>query len=165
MALVFCRGPLLNQFHLGSVTLKEPVQNAAERAEHRRKFNFKFLGGVFKSPKILIPVLVFFLLTFAFVQLEITFGLFLLDKFKLTERDAGLMLAGMGVVMAFIQGGALGRLVKKYGEYNMIQFGLPLILFGLVGLIFSVNLVLLSISLAILACGYSFTNPCLRPYL
>jgi len=141
--------------------LREPAVTRTDRAANRRKFDWILFKQIFSIKGILIPILIFFLLTFAFVQLEITFGLFVVDRFRLTERDAGILLAGMGLVMALIQGGLIGRLVKKYGEFAMVELGVPFIMFGLLGLIFSPSLLWLILSLCLMALGYSLTNPCL----
>lgn len=107
------------------------------------------------------PMILFFLLTLAFVQLEVTFGLYVLDRFGLRERQAGFLFAGMGVIMAIVQGGLIGRTVKAFGELGTLRWGLPAIALGLFGLIISPTLPWMCLSLAVMSVGYSLSNPCL----
>jgi len=141
--------------------LKEPKTNLEERRTNRRRLSLKVYRETIANPQLMFPILLFFLVTLAFTQLEVTFGLFVTDRFLFSERQAGMLFAGMGVVMAIVQGGLIGRIVKLWGERGAIRLGLPLIAFGLLGLIYSENIGLLFAGLGILSVGYSLTNPCL----
>lgn len=146
---------------LASILLKEPLVKIEEREKNRRRFNLKVYRESYRNPNIMTPMVLFFLLTLAFVQLEVTFGLYVLDRFGLYERDAGFLFAGMGVIMAIVQGGLIGRFVKKFGELGTLRWGLPAIAFGLLGIIISPNLWVMCVGLGIMAVGYSLSNPCL----
>lgn len=141
--------------------LKEAKKTTEERKKNRRKFSWEAVRKVFQRKAVYLPVLMFLFLTLAFVHLEITFGLFVLDRFHLSEREAGYLLAFMGVVMAIVQGGLIGRLTQAFSEKRIVFGGIFLILMGLGGIIISWELWPLIISLVLLAIGYSLTNPCL----
>ncbi|MBN8553971.1 MAG: MFS transporter [Deltaproteobacteria bacterium] len=141
--------------------LDEPIRSRLDRSQNRRRLSWEAYKKSFSSVYIFAPMILFFLLTLAFTQLEIVFGLFVSDRFFLNERDAGLMFAGMGIVMAIVQGGLIGRFVKKLGEIGVIRIGLPLVALGLLGLIEATNFWFLSGSLLVMAIGYSLANPCL----
>ncbi len=146
------------------MVLDEPIGNREDRKANRRKLSFQSYRETLSSSVLVYPILLFFFVTLAFTQLEVTFGLFVTDRFSFSERQAGLLFAGMGIVMAVVQGGLIGKLVKKFGEHGVIRLGLPLIAFGLLGLIFATSFPMLVAGLASLAVGYSLTNPCLSAW-
>ena len=78
--------------------------------------------------KVGLLVLIFFLATFCFSCFEVTLALLVQDNFKLDLEQAGKIAAGLfvycGLIGAFVQGGAIGRLVKKFGEPRLIMASL-----------------------------------------
>jgi MFS family permease len=86
------------------------------------------------QPKIGLLVLIFFLATFAFSCFESTLPLLVSDNFNLgitmDERMPAMTVMSLfvfcGVIGAFIQGGAIGRLVKMFGEPKLIALSLLL---------------------------------------
>ena len=85
------------------------------------------------KPKVGLLVIVFFLATFCFSCFESTLALLVSDNFNLhLERDnasastVAYLFVFCGVIGAFIQGGAIGRLVKKFGEPKLIALSLVL---------------------------------------
>ncbi len=64
---------------------------------------------------------VVFLSNFAFVLLEVTFVYLCIHRFAVTEVGTGLLFAYIGVIMVIVQGGFLGRLVRKYGETRLLS--------------------------------------------
>ena len=74
-----------------------------------------FRQTTLKSP--LTPLfLVAFFSTFSFSGLEMTFPLFIEDKWKYGEREMGWMFMIMGAIVVPLQGGLLGTLINKFGE-------------------------------------------------
>ena len=85
------------------------------------------------TPKVGLLVIVFFFTTFCFSCFETTLALLLNDNFHLGfERNAtsattvGYLFFYCGVIGAIVQGGAIGRLVKKMGEPKLIALSLVL---------------------------------------
>ena len=86
------------------------------------------------QPKIGLLILIFFLATFAFSCFESTLPLLVGDNFQLnfTAEDPHSattvvsLFVFCGLIGAFIQGGAIGRLVKKFGEVKLISASLLL---------------------------------------
>jgi len=148
-------------FILAFFILKEPLKNTIQRKANRKRFRLRDVSQVLEQPKYFFPIFVFFLVTLALVQLEITFGLFVLDRFHYDERQAGLLLALLGIVMAVVQGGLIGKLTKAFSEEILIYFGLIFVGLGLVILISSHSFIGLIFSLLALALGFSLTSPCL----
>lgn len=85
-------------------------------------------------PQIGLLVAVFFLSTFAFTCFETTLGLLVGKNFHLdianddhAKTTVSYLFAYCGIIGALIQGGAIGRLVKKMGEPRLITFSLVLV--------------------------------------
>ena len=85
------------------------------------------------QPKVGLLVMVFFLATFCFSCFESTLPLLIDANFHLGfERDAtsastvGYLFVYCGLIGALVQGGAIGRLVKKMGEPKLIALSLVL---------------------------------------
>ena len=84
-----------------------------------------------RAPKIGLLVIVFFLATFCFSCFESTLPLIVSDNFHLDIRTdetsattVVYLFAYCGIIGAFVQGGAIGRLVKKMGEPKLIALSL-----------------------------------------
>lgn len=73
-------------------------------------------------------VVIFFLATFCFSCFEVTLALLVQDNFQLDLVQAGKLAAVLfvycGLISAFVQGGAVGRLVKRFGEPKLIMASL-----------------------------------------
>jgi MFS family permease len=85
----------------------------------------------FRQPKIGLLIMVFFMATFCFSCFESTLALIVSDNFHLDlQSDAGsastvvYLFAFCGIISAFVQGGLIGRLVKKLGEPKLITLSL-----------------------------------------
>ncbi len=84
------------------------------------------------QPKIGLLIFTFFLATFAFSCFESTLPLLVSDNFNLgltkdETAPAGTVISLFvfcGLIAAFIQGGAIGKLVKKFGEPKLIAASL-----------------------------------------
>ena len=116
------------------------------------------------QPKIGLLIVLFFLATFAFTCFETTLGLLVVRNFHLDSSKAedaktiGYLFAYCGVIGAFVQGGAIGRAVKKLGEPRLITVSLVLTAASLAPLPFVAGWTGLLIALALLAIGSSLTR-------
>ena len=89
-------------------------------------------GHTLAQPNIGLLVLIFFLATFAFSCFESTLPLLVSDNFNLgiavDETKPATTVISLfvfcGIIGAFIQGGAIGRLVKIFGEPKLISLSL-----------------------------------------
>lgn len=75
-------------------------------------------------PLVGLCVLLTFCITFAFSMMETTFGLVAEHAWKLDPVGVGRMFLLIGVVGIVIQGGAIGVLVKRFGEPRLVVTGL-----------------------------------------
>ena len=115
---------------------REPTSEHAPPRPHLEQWKHTLA-----QPKIGLLVVVFFLATFCFSCFESTLPLVVSDNFHLDIRTSetsastvAYLFVFCGMIGAVVQGGAIGPLVKRFGEPRLI----------------SVSLVLTAISLAIL---------------
>ncbi|HTD65867.1 MAG TPA: MFS transporter, partial [Candidatus Limnocylindria bacterium] len=104
----------------------------------------------FQNPPLRMLVLVFFLATFCFSCFETTLGLLIARNFHLVSisnlraidlldhsrfNDAAtassILFAYCGIIGAFVQGGPLGKLVRRMGEPKLIALSLVLVAISL----------------------------------
>ena len=119
-------------FLLAYSILAESLQPSSGHAANRP--HFAQWGHTLSQPKIGLLILIFFLATFAFSCFESTLPLLVSDNFNLgitvDETKPAMTVISLfvfcGLIGAFIQGGAIGRLVKMFGEPKLIAFSLVL---------------------------------------
>jgi MFS family permease len=117
-------------FCLALFILAESLQPASGHASNRPRL--KQWGHTLAQPKIGVLILIFSLATFAFSCFETTLPLLVNDNFNLgitvDETKPATTVISLfvfcGVIGVFIQGGAIGRLVKKFGEPKLISLSL-----------------------------------------
>ncbi|NUM88250.1 MAG: MFS transporter [Bdellovibrionales bacterium] len=147
---------LLN-FALAFLTLKEP----SEKTGTRRKLSWNLAREGLATRATAAPILLFFLGTLAFTQLEVTFALFVQSRFHLGAPQAGGLLAAMGLVMAAIQGGAIGGLARRFGEQKLVPLGQITIAAGVLAAAWSPALAFFAGALLLVAVGNAVVNPSL----
>lgn len=126
-----------------------------------KKFSVEGLRLAFARNATAIPIGLFFLSTLAFTQLEVIFGLYVLGQFGYEARDAGWLLAGMGVTSAILQGGLIGRLAKKYGERALAPAGFLFMAISLLGAPLAPTVPIFCLFLFGIAVGNGLVNPSL----
>ena len=83
-----------------------------------------------RQPTIGLLVIIFFLATFCFTCFELTLGLVIAQNFNLGIQTpeaisvASTLFMYCGIVGAFIQGGPIGKIVKRFGERKLIAVSL-----------------------------------------
>ena len=114
--------------------------------------------------------LAFFLLNLSFSQVEAAFVLFLKDAFAYRASDTGWIFTYVGICIIIVEGGLIGRAVKKFGEIGVIIGGASLLTAGQfitaltgAGLIFAhiLPLAVVLLCTTMICVGYGFTNPSL----
>jgi DHA1 family tetracycline resistance protein-like MFS transporter len=128
---------------------------------------------VFRRPVVSNLLLISFISMAAFVMMEATVGLFLakvwhIDDPKTASRYTGWFFAYVGVVIAFVQGGLIGRLTKRLGEWPLAIIGPILVAVGMgfyVGFAWHNAIVILGLAGAINALGRSLQGPTLSSLL
>ena len=117
-----------------------------------------FRQTTLKSP--LTPLFfVAFFTTFSFSGLEMTFPLFIEDKWNYGEREMGWMFMVMGAIVVPLQGGLLGKLINKFGERRIVLTGLLLNALGMVLLLTAYSFASLTLYLTITGIGNQLIRP------
>ena len=101
----------------------------------------------------------------AFVSMETTFALLGEAHFDLDERDFGLTLVLVSVVMVIVQGGLVGRLARRFGPRPLAAVGSALMAISLLILPFVPSLFLAITTLGLLGAGLGLTLPTLSTLL
>jgi MFS family permease len=116
-------------------------------------------GKTLRYPAVVRLVTINLLFTLAFAAMEAVFPLFTQHTFGWTARENGYIFTYVGFVVVLMQGGLVGRLVRRFGEHTLLIAGLAMLAIGLILLPWSTNLALLFISLGILSAGEGAVTP------
>jgi multidrug resistance protein len=142
--------------------LEEPPLSAEARAANRTKrFDLGNIRNALSDSRTRLAIGIFFLVTFAVTQMEVTFAIYLKALFGLDAQHAGELLALMGIIMVGIQGGAIGKLAKRFGEVRLIVAGLILCVASLAAFGSVATLSSVVIALSVLALGHGVLHPSL----
>jgi MFS family permease len=155
-------------FFLALAILTESWKPNSEQVAPRPRFT-QWLHTL-RQPKIGLLIVVFFLATFCFTCFETTLGLLVGRNFQLDVRhdqDAkviGYLFAYCGIIGAVVQGGAIGRMVKRSGEPRLIANSMFFVTVSMAPLPFVHGSgvgawALLLVVLGVLSIGSSLTRP------
>ncbi|HHY86729.1 MAG TPA: MFS transporter [Verrucomicrobia bacterium] len=119
-------------FILASLILVESLRPGSEPIPQRP--HLKQWVHTMTQPQVGLLIIVFFLATFAFSCFESTLPLLVNDNFDLgldtdqtrSAKTVVYLFIFCGTIGALVQGGAIGRLVQKYGEPRLISVSLLL---------------------------------------
>ncbi len=114
---------------------------------------------VLRRPKIGLLIGLFFLATFCFSCFESSYPLVLKKAVGYGPGDIAFLFSYCGLLGAFIQGGLVGRLVKKFGETNLIFLSLVILAVGMVVLPIASSKMAILGGLAIFALGSGLNRP------
>lgn len=140
------------------ILLKEP---ARERIAEARTGRIAELVKSLQQPNLGLLIFLFFLITFAFASMESTFALWSERQFHWGPQQNGYIFAFAGLVSAFVQGGCIGPLTKRFGEVRLLIAGAVILALGLLLIPLSNGLPLLLVAMALLALGSGLGNPTL----
>ncbi len=85
-----------------------------------------------RQPTVGVLIIVYFLATYCFASFESTFSRLLHRRYDNADQFIGYLFTYCGILAAGLQGGFIGRLVKKFGEAHLIAASLGLFAVGLV---------------------------------
>ena len=112
-------------------------------------------------PAMPVLLLVYFLVVAAFSGFETTFALFSERRHGFTEETIGYLFAYMGVVLALIQGGLVGRVVRRVSEQRLVPFAILALAAGLALIPAAASVAGLCVAIGVLAIGMGFNSPSL----
>ena len=156
-------GLSLLTFLFAFVLLPESLQKGLTDVELEDRHEWISPREIFRQTTLKSPLtplfLVAFFSTFSFAGLEMTFPLFIEDKWDYGEREMGWMFMFMGAIVVPLQGGLLGRLINRFGERRIILIGLLLNALGMVLLLKAYAFVTLTVYLTITGIGNQLIRP------
>jgi DHA1 family tetracycline resistance protein-like MFS transporter len=135
-------------------TLPESLTNKS--AENIRRMGpglFESWRRAFSRELVAVLILIYFVLTFAFANFEALFSVFISKKFSYDVREGDWFFLFLGLVVASVQGGMIGRLVKAFGEKALILYGGILLAASLAFIPFANGMVALLVTLVGLGIG------------
>jgi predicted MFS family arabinose efflux permease len=96
-----------------------------------RTISARAFAQALAHPRVGLLVALTFVITTAFALMESTFTLFADHVHRLDAVALGRMFGVAGVVAILVQGGLIGRLVRRFGEERLVPLGVALMSVGL----------------------------------
>lgn len=115
-----------------------------------------------KHPVVGLCVALTFVLTMAFALMESSFTLYAKHSYNLDPVAVGRMFGVSGLTTIIVQGGLIGRLVKRYGEARLLPIGVALLALGLALLPFVPPVVPMVSVFSLMAIGQGIATPSLH---
>ena len=100
-----------------TVTADHPARNTAGGRSWRQVFIS------LKDPRLAFVLIIYFLFVVAFSIMTSTFSLYTMFRFGYDAQHTGYLFAYVGLIAVIIQGGLIGRLVKRFGELPLVMVG------------------------------------------
>lgn len=100
-----------------TVTKDHPARASAATARWTQLFE------ALKQQRLAFVLAIYFLFIVAFSMMTASFALFTMFRFGYDAHDTGWLFVYVGVIGAIIQGGLIGRLVKHFGELQLVIAG------------------------------------------
>jgi DHA1 family tetracycline resistance protein-like MFS transporter len=160
----------LSLINLFMITFFLPESLPKEKRVHhlsevKRKHPLAGLASAFAKPiagPILSSIIVFSL---SMAMFESVFSLYAKQRLELSAQNTGFILAYVGVLVAGIQGGAMGVLTKRFPENALVRFALITLTLSYIGWALSPNVVILMIVLVPLSLSSGILSTLLRSSL
>jgi MFS transporter, DHA1 family, tetracycline resistance protein len=115
---------------VGAWLLVEPAKDVDERKKNRVRIGLRGIVRHLRRRSVQVMCAIFFFYTVAVAILEATFFLYAESIFGWDEFGVGMTFAGLGLLMALVQGG-IGRISAWIGDRTMTGLGLVLLALGL----------------------------------
>ena len=116
--LCFVNAVLL-YFRLPETLTREQMEKNQTVRERRSKQVIRSL----KQPRLAFVLVIYFLFIVAFSIMTATFAFYTMFRFGYDAQHTGYLFAYVGVISVIIQGGLIGRLVKRFGETRLVIVG------------------------------------------
>ena len=117
-AMCFANALLLYFTLPETVTADHPAKNRAGGGRSLRE-----VGRALKQPKLAFVLVIYFLFIVAFSIMTTSFSLYTMFRFGYDAQHTGYLFAYVGLIAVIIQGGLIGRLVKRFGELPLVMVG------------------------------------------
>ena len=101
-----------------TVTPDHPAKNSAARGRSLRQVMLSL-----KQPRLAFVLVIYFLFIVAFSIMTSSFSFYTMFRFGYDAQHTGYLFAYVGLIAVIIQGGLIGRLVKRFGELPLVIVG------------------------------------------
>jgi DHA1 family tetracycline resistance protein-like MFS transporter len=120
------------------------------------------LRAALSAPPVGLFIALSFLANFVFAGMESTFALWSRRQFGWGPEQNGYLFAGVGLLTAAMQGGAVGRLARRFGEKRLVVAGAGLLAVGMAGIPASTTVPALAAAMVVVAVGFGLMSPALN---
>lgn len=151
-------------FVFGYVALPESRRTSGETTPSRESGSRSLMAAL-RHPSVGRILAATFLTTFAFVGMEATYALFGQARYGLDAGGLGLIFTFVGIVIAIIQGGLIGRLNARLGERALALAGSVIIAVSLAALPLAPSQTTSILVLGLMAAGQGILTPTLSSLL
>jgi DHA1 family tetracycline resistance protein-like MFS transporter len=161
---MICSYTLLEPGAPGARDARSPLPQATASGPGGKRpglFDLDVYADYFRRPGLGALYLQFFCFAFAFSAFMSGFALFSKYRFDWTAREVGFLFAYSGFLGIILQGGILGRLIKRLGEMKVVLAGFVAAAAAYVVLGFAATLAVILVTATLSAFG----NGVLRPVI
>jgi MFS transporter, DHA1 family, tetracycline resistance protein len=153
----------LSLFNLGAAWFLLPESRPAHvpRTEREAHSRLEALRKALTRPTLPALLAVYVTVVAAFSGFETTFALFSERRFGFTEETIGYLFAYVGLVLSIVQGGLVGRVVRRFGEARLVPPAILMVAAGLALIGMSRSVFELFVANGVLAIGMGFNTPAL----
>lgn len=117
-ALCFANAVLLYFTLPETVTADHPAKHSASRGR-----SLSHVLNALRQPRLSFVLIIYFLFIVAFSIMTSSFAFYTMFRFGYNAQHTGYLFAYVGLIAVIIQGGLIGRLVKRFGELRLVIFG------------------------------------------
>ncbi len=117
-ALCFANATLLYFTLPETVTADHPARTSAAGGR-----GLSQLIESLRQPRLGFVLIIYFMFIVAFSIMTTTFSLYTMFRFGYDAKHNGYLFAYVGIIAVIIQGGLIGRLVKRFGELPLVIVG------------------------------------------
>ena len=117
-ALCFANALLLYFTLPETVTPDHPARISAVRGR-----GISQLIRSLKQPRLAFVLVIYFMFVVAFSIMTTSFSLYVMFRFGYDAQHTGYIFAYVGLISVIVQGGLIGRLVKRFSEMPLVVFG------------------------------------------
>jgi DHA1 family tetracycline resistance protein-like MFS transporter len=117
-ALCFANAVLLFFTLPETVNRNSPTRNLAARGRGVAQ-----LINALRQPRLAFVITIYFLFIVSFSIMTTSFSLYTMFRFGYDAQHNGYLFAYVGVISVIVQGGLIGKLVRRFGELSLVIFG------------------------------------------
>ena len=146
-------------FVLAFFLLPETLHYRRDQHLEERRFSIRRLYEALHVqyiPRLLSISLIYYI---AFAAMESTFALYGMTLFGMTAKQNSAILFLVGILMVLVQGGAIRHASKRFGDRNLLVFGVCGVMIGLAFMGLSSTISLLTLSVSVMAIASGFVAP------